>query len=54
MRVHGLELVRVFEAIAAVGRVYAFEREVAAALAGRVAIAFDLASLAFVAGDGDV
>jgi hypothetical protein len=54
VRVHSFELVRVLEAIATVGRVHALEREIATSLAGRVAVAFDLASLAFVAGDGDV
>lgn len=46
---HVLVLLGVFEAIAAIGRVYALEIEVAASLAGCLAIALDLTTLAFVA-----
>lgn len=42
-------LVRLLEVVAAVGRILAVEVEIAAALAGRLAIALDLASLAFIA-----
>jgi len=48
MGVHALELVRVFEAVAAVGRVQALEGEVAAALARRLPIALDLSPLTLV------
>lgn len=51
---HVLVLGRVLEAIAAVGRVDALEVQVAAALAGRLAIALDLAPLALVARQRDV
>ena len=54
MRAHGLELFRILEAIAAVWRVYALEREVATALAWCLSIALDLPSLTFVACDRDV
>ena len=54
MRRHILVLLRVLEAIAAVGRVDALEVQVAAALARRLAIALDLAPLALVAGQRDV
>ena len=54
MRGHVLVLLRVLEAIAAVGRVDALEVQVAAALAGRLAIALDLAALALVARQRDV
>jgi hypothetical protein len=51
MRVHGFELFGVFEAAAAaVGRVLAFEIQVAASLAWRVPVTFDLAAFAFIAG----
>jgi hypothetical protein len=43
---HLLVFRRVLEAIAAVGRVDAVEVEIAAALAGRLAVAFDLATFA--------
>jgi hypothetical protein len=46
MRRHVLVFLRVFEAIAAVGSVDAFEVQVAAALTGRLAVAFDLAAFA--------
>lgn len=46
MPCHLSVLGRVFEAGAAVGRVDAFEVQVAASLAGRLAVAFDFASLA--------
>ena len=51
MRRHILVLLRVLEAIAAIGRVDALEVQVAAALAGRLAIARDLATLALIAGE---
>jgi len=47
-------LVAFLEVVTAVGRVLAVKIEVAAALARRLAIAFDFPALAFVAGDGDV
>lgn len=49
MRSHFLVFGGIFEAIAAVGRVHALEVQVAASLAGRLTIAFDLATLALVA-----
>lgn len=48
MGVHGV-LVRLLEVVAAVGRILAVEVEIAAALAGRLAIALDLASFALIA-----
>lgn len=45
---HVLELLRVLEASAAVGRIYAFEVEVAASLARSLPIALYLAALAFI------
>ena len=45
---HVLVLLRVLEAIAAVGRIDTLEVQVAAALAGRLAVALDLAPLALV------
>jgi hypothetical protein len=46
MRRHVLVLLRVLEAIAAVGSIDAFEVQVAAALTGRLAVALDLAAFA--------
>lgn len=43
------ELLRFLEASAAIRRIYAFEVEISASLAGRLAIAFDLATLTFIA-----
>lgn len=54
VRGHVLVLLRVLEAIAAVGRVDALEVQVAAALAGCLAVALDLAPLALVARQRDV
>jgi hypothetical protein len=51
---HVLVLLRVLEAIAAVGRVDALEVQVAAALARRLPVALDLAPLALVARQRDV
>ena len=45
-----LELFRLAEGRAAVGRVEALQVEVTASLAGRLAITLDFAALAFVAG----
>ena len=50
---HLPELVRVLEIGAAVWRIEALEVEMAAPLAGRLAIAFDLAALALVAAAGE-
>lgn len=50
MRRHVLVLLRVLEAIAAIWRIDALEVQVSAALAGRLAIALDLATLALIAG----
>lgn len=47
---HVLELLRFLEAGATVRRINTFEIEVAASLARSLAIAFDLASFAFIAG----
>lgn len=47
-------LFALFEVVAAVGRVLAVEVEVPAALAGRLAVAFDLPAFALIAGNGDV
>jgi len=52
---HASELVRVFEVVgAAVGGVVALQVEITASLARSLAIALDLASLAFVAGSAEV
>ena len=51
MRIHLLEFLGLFEPIrAAVRGILAFEIEVSASLARGVSIAFDLSTLAFVAG----
>lgn len=49
VRGHILVLRRVFEASTAIGRIDTLEVQVAASLAGRLAVAFDLATLALVA-----
>jgi hypothetical protein len=54
VRRHLLELVAVFERVAAVGRVGALQVEVPATLAWCLAIALDLSSFAFVARDAYV
>jgi hypothetical protein len=54
MRRHLLELVALFEVVAAVGRIQALEIEIAASLTWRLPVAFDLAALALIACDTDV
>jgi hypothetical protein len=51
VRRHLLELVAVFERVAAVGGVCALQVEVSAALAWCLAIAFDLPAFAFITRD---
>lgn len=48
MRRHILVLLRIFKAIAAIGRIDALEVQVPAALAWRLAVALDFAALALV------
>lgn len=48
VRRHILVLLRILKAIAAVGRIYAFEVQVPTALARRLAVALDFAALALV------
>ena len=50
VRRHILILLRIFKAIAAVGRIDALEVQVPAALAWRLAVALDFSALALVAG----
>lgn len=51
MSAHLFEFIRVLEAVAAVWRVHTLQRQIAASLTRRVAIALDLPPLALVARD---
>lgn len=54
MRRHFFELVGIFEIVAAVWCIQTFQRQIAASLARRLAVALDLSPFTFITGNRDV